>query len=164
MDIRPIQPSDLAFVHEELVRHWGDVGVWSVGRCYQADQLPGFVAVEQGSACEVLLGLVTYAIIDGGYQAEVVTLSSRRENSGIGAALLNAAVDAIRAAGCVRVFLCTTNDNLRALGFYQKRGWKLAKLHKGCIEDARQRVPSIPRVGMHGIELRDELELELWLR
>jgi ribosomal protein S18 acetylase RimI-like enzyme len=161
--IRPIQPDDLPFIREELVRHWGDVGIWSIGRRFQADQLPGFVAIDETTSDE-RIGLVTYIIHDGGWQGEVITLSARRENAGVGAALLDAAVNAIRAAGCARAYLTTTNDNLRAIGFYQKRGWKLAALHKGIIDEARKRKAVIPELGMHGIPLRDELELELWLR
>lgn len=154
-------PADLAFAREELVRHWHDVGIWSLGRRYQADALPGFIAVDDESDQRV--GLVTYIIHDGGYAGEVITLSSRVEGRGVGAALLDAAVQAIREAGCVRAFLTTTNDNLRALGFYQKRGWKLAALHKGLVEEARKRKPIIPLMGLNGIEMRDEIELEMWL-
>jgi ribosomal protein S18 acetylase RimI-like enzyme len=161
--IRPIQPDDLPFIREELVRHWGDVGIWSISRRFQADQLPGFVAIDEAKGLE-RIGLVTYIIHDGGWQGEVITLSSRRENAGIGAALLDAAVKAIREAGCARAYLTTTNDNLRALGFYQKRGWKLAALHQGIIDEARKRKAVISELGMHDIPLRDELELELWLR
>ena len=161
MITRPIQPADLAFVREELKRNWHDVGIWSVGRRYQGDALPGCIAFDDATS---RVGLVTYHIESGDYQAEIVTLSSRLENHGVGEALLNAAVEAIRTAGCVRIYLRTTNDNLRALGFYQKRGWKLCALHKGYIDEARKRVPIIPDTGMHGIPLRDEIELELWLR
>lgn len=163
MHIRPIQPRDLAFVRDELTKHWGDVGVWSIGRRYQADELAGFVAVDDAS-CDGHAGLVTYCIQDGGYHGEIVTLSSRRENEGVGAALLDAAVQALRDAGVVRAYLCTTNDNLRALGFYQKRGWTLAMLHKGLVAEARKRKPVIPAIGMHGIPINDELELEMWLQ
>jgi ribosomal protein S18 acetylase RimI-like enzyme len=161
--IRPIQPDDLPFIREELVRLWGVVGIWSIGRRYRADQLPGCVAIDEAKGLE-RIGLVTYIIHDGGWQGEVITLSSRRENAGIGAALLDAAVKAIREAGCARAYLTTTNDNLRAIGFYQKRGWRLAALHKGIIDEARKRKAAIPALGMHDIPLRDELELELWLR
>jgi ribosomal protein S18 acetylase RimI-like enzyme len=163
MRIRPIQPGDLAFVREELAKHWGDAGVWSIGRRYQADHLPGFVAIDE-QASSAPIGLVTYCIQEGGYHGEIVTLSSRRENEGVGAALLGAAVQALRDAGCVRAYLCTTNDNLRALGFYQKRGWTLARLYKGFVADARRRKPIIPAIGMNGIPINDELELELWLQ
>jgi ribosomal protein S18 acetylase RimI-like enzyme len=155
--------ADLAFVREELVRNWHDVGIWSLGRRYQADALPGFVAIEDSSGDQQRVGLVTYLVHDGGYSGEVMTISSRVESRGVGTMLLHAAVQAIRAAGCVRAFLTTTNDNLRALGFYQKRGWKLAALHKGLVEEARKRKPIIPLMGMNGIEVRDEIELELWL-
>ena len=168
MLVRAIQPVDLQFIREELRTHWGDAGIWSIGRRYQADQLPGFVAVDDANTggkgiSPVHLGLVTYCIHDGGYQGEIVTLSSRREDTGVGIALLNAAVEAIRAAGCARALLTTTNDNLRALGFYQKRGWRLAALHKGFVDEARKRHPVIPEVGLNGIRVRDEIELELWV-
>src|SRR5262245_52140758 len=162
MLIRTIEADDLPFIREELTRHWGDTGVWSIGRRYQAGELPGFVAIDEARSNQ-RIGLVTYCIQDGGYPGEIVTLSSRVENQGVGGALLNAAVDALRKAGCVRAYLCTTNDNLRALGFYQKRGWKLAMLHKGFVDEARKRKAVIPSIGMHGIPIRDELELELFL-
>jgi GNAT superfamily N-acetyltransferase len=160
MIVRPIQSSDLSFIREELVRHWADTSIWSIGRRYQADELPGLVAIDESNRDE-RVGLVTYFIHAGGWQGEVITLSSRAENTGAGTALLAAAVQAIRDAGCARAFLTTTNDNLRALGFYQKRGWRLAALHKGIIDEARKRVPAIPTIGMNGIPLRDEIELEI---
>src|SRR5687767_2706245 len=113
MNVRPIQPGDVAFIREELVRHWNDAGIWSVGRRYQADQLPGFIAINDSIATGERVGLVTYFIHAGGWQGEVITLSSRREAEGVGTALLEATVEAIRAAGCARAFLTTTNDNLR---------------------------------------------------
>jgi ribosomal protein S18 acetylase RimI-like enzyme len=164
MLIRPIEPADLNFIREELTRHWGGVEIWSIGRRFHADQLPGYVAIDDEHESRNRVGLVTYASHDGGYQGEVVTLSSRGENRGVGGALLDAALNAIRQAGCARAILTTTNDNLRALGFYQKRGWKLAVLHKGIVDEARKHAPVIPLVGLNGIPLRDELELEFIFR
>lgn len=163
MQVHVIQLNDLKFIREELRKHWGDAGIWSIGRRYQADQLPGFIATDESTNNEPI-GLVTYCIHEGGYQGEIVTLSSRREDAGVGTTLLTTAVNAIRATGCARALLTTTNDNLRALGFYQKRGWRLAALHKGFVDEARKRHPVIPEIGMHGIRVRDEIELELWLK
>jgi ribosomal protein S18 acetylase RimI-like enzyme len=160
MRIRPTQSDDLPFIREELTRHWGECGIWSLGVRYQGDELPGFVAIDEFSENH-RVGLVTYIVHLGGYQGEVITLSSRVENQGVGAALLDAAAQAIRGAGCARAFLTTTNDNLRAIGFYQKRGWRLAALHKGRVEEARRHAPHIPGIGMNNIPLRDEIELEL---
>jgi hypothetical protein len=55
----------------------------------------------------------------------------------------------------------TTNDNLDALRFYPRRGFRLAALYTGAVDESRARLkPEIPTVGDHGIPLHDELELE----
>ena len=61
-------------------------------------------------------------------------------------------------------WLITTNDNLDALRFYQRRGFRITAIHAGAVDDSRARLkPEIPEAGDHGIPLRDELELELTL-
>ena len=47
MLIRPIQPDDLQYIRDELRRNWHDTGIWSVGKRYQADELPGFIAIDE---------------------------------------------------------------------------------------------------------------------
>jgi hypothetical protein len=61
------------------------------------------------------------------------------------------------------VFVITTNDNLEALGFYQRRGLRLACIRRGAVDESRKRKPSIPLIGENGIPLRDEIELEMRL-
>jgi hypothetical protein len=75
--------------------------------------------------------------------------------------LLAAFLEAIRGSGARRVWLATTNDNLDALAFYQRRGFRLAELRPGAVDAARRLKPTIPAVGAHGIPMRDELELVL---
>ena len=78
---------------------------------------------------------------------------------GIGTALLEAVIEAV--AGCDRIWLVTTNDNLEALRFYQRRGFVLSALRPGAVDEARRRLkPRIAGIGEFGIPLRDELELE----
>jgi len=55
----------------------------------------------------------------------------------------------------------TTNDNLNALRFYQKRGFVLAAVYPEAIERARKIKPTISLIGYEGIPLRDEIELEM---
>jgi Acetyltransferase (GNAT) family len=65
-------------------------------------------------------------------------------------------------AECERIWLVTTNDNLEALRFYQRRGFVLSALRPGAVADSGQRLkPQIASVGDFGIPLRDELELHL---
>ena len=106
--------------------------------------------------------MLTYAI--RGVDCEVMTLHTDRQWSGVGTALLAEVERIARTAGCTRLWLITTNDNVDALRFYQRRGFRLAALHRGAVEDSRARLkPEIPEVGDHGIALRDELELEMAL-
>ena len=66
----------------------------------------------------------------------------------------------MRAAGVRRAWLVTTNDNLDALGFYQRRGWHLSALSSGAVDEARREIkPSIGEIAANGIAIRDELEL-----
>jgi len=157
--IRPVEPRDLEWVRAELTRNWGRPQIWSINRMFDADALPGFIAEPDGGP----VGLVTYSLRENVQpgECEVVTLSVQEEGRGIGHALLAATVTAAAMAGCHRIFLTTTNDNLRALGFYQRRGWVLVDLHRGVIDRLRERYPDIPSVGMNGIRCRDEIELEL---
>ncbi len=60
-----------------------------------------------------------------------------------------------------RLVVVTTNDNLNALRFYQKRGFILVQLRPNALARSRQLKPQIPLVGMDGIPLRDEIELEM---
>ena len=64
-----------------------------------------------------------------------------------------------RRSACREVWLTTTNDNVDALRFYQRRGFRLAQLRPGAVDQSRQRKPEIPRVGDYGIPLRDEIDL-----
>ncbi len=106
-----------------------------------------------------LVGVLTYLV--SGTDCEVTTLYAAQSLRGIGSALFDAALDAARAAGCDRVWLVTTNDNVDALRFYQRRGFRLAELHAGAVDVSRSTLkPSIPEIGDHGIALHDELVLE----
>jgi len=164
ISIRPADPqnaADTAFIVQTLRQHWHDTAIWSLGRIYNVDRLPALIALRRGEP----VGLVTYSIDPGGYQCEVVTLASNNTDGegGVGSALLDAAVNDARLVGCKRVFLTTTNDNLRAIVFYHRQGWRMAALHRGSMTKARELKPSIPLVAPNGIAIRDEIEFELML-
>ncbi len=74
---------------------------------------------------------------------------------------LPALVAVRRDAGCRRVWLTTSNDNLEALRFYQRRGLRIVAVHRGAIDRARELKATIPLVGRHGIEIHDEIELAI---
>jgi GNAT superfamily N-acetyltransferase len=118
--------------------------------------LQGFVAERHGRP----VGLLTYRREDG--QCELAFVMALEPQRGIGTALLDALREEV--ADCVRISLVTTNDNLEALRFYQRRGFVLSALRAGAVDDSRRRLkPQLPRVGSFGIPMRDEIELELRL-
>lgn len=156
MTVRPLGEADREWARAKLHELWGDVVV-SRGMTHDATRLPGFVAEERGDR----VGLVTYRI-DGG-NCEVVTINAFPKGGGAGTALVEAVAVTAREGGCRRLWLITTNDNLPALRFYQRRGFRLAALHRNALDRSRELKPSIPEIGLDGIPLRDELELELTL-
>lgn len=89
----------------------------------------------------------------------MLSLDSLVPGHGIGSALLSHVESAARAAGCLRIELVTTNDNVDALRFYQRRGYRIAAIDPGAIDRARRIKPSIPLIGFHGIPIRDELTM-----
>jgi ribosomal protein S18 acetylase RimI-like enzyme len=155
--IRPLAKTDREWVRQFSVEHWGDETVVAHGQVFRPHELPGFAAFD-GEQC---IGLLTYRI--EGQSCEAVTINSLRAGLGIGSALIGGVVAAARAAGCTRLYLITSNDNLNALRFYQKRGFVLVAVHRNALERSRVLKPAIPLIGFDGIPLRDEIELEMLL-
>jgi GNAT superfamily N-acetyltransferase len=156
--VRERKDSDRAVVEPFLEERYS-ARVARLGRIEDALAYPALIAEEDGE----LAGVLTY-IVDGD-SCEVLTLHTAQRLRGVGTALLQAIEERAAAAGCTRLWLITTNDNLDALRFYQRRGLRLAELHPGAVDDSRARLkPEIPRTGSFGIALRDEVLLEKDLR
>ena len=68
-----------------------------------------------------------------------------------------------RGEGVGRIWLVTTNDNLRALGFYQRWGLDLVALIRNGASTSRRVKASMPTTGRNRIPIRHELELEFRL-
>jgi len=155
--VRPLTIRDKDWVLE-IIRGWGSDFIVTRGRKVFAAELPGFVA-ELPDGRKV--GLITYEVI--GDQCEIVTLDAFEKFCGVGTALAQHVRDASTTEGCTRLWLITTNDNIDAIRFYQKRGFSIAAIHVNALEFSRTLKPSIPRYGQYGIPMRDEIEFEMWL-
>lgn len=154
--MRPVSDDDRDWVVRVIRELWG-YPVVAHGAVYYPHVLPGFVAVRG----EERIGLITYRVEDD--ECEIITLNSLRPSAGIGTALIEAVKTAARDARCRRIWLITTNDNLSALRFYQKRGFALVAVHRNALDVSRKLKPAIREVGLDGIPLRDEIELEMIL-
>ena len=124
------------------------------GKIIDGTKLDGFLLQEDNT----IIGLVTYTFFDD--ICEIVSLDSKRENIGIGSALLKQVEKVALDNNCKKMRLITTNDNMRALQFYQKRGYCLTKLYPNAMDEVRKVKPNVPELGDNGIPLRDEIELE----
>jgi GNAT superfamily N-acetyltransferase len=134
---------------------WGSDVVAVHGSILRPADLPGFIAERSGR----VTGLLTYQLI--GDMLEIVTLNAIDRRTGIGTRLIDASVTAARRYGCHEIRLTTTNDNVDALRFYQRRGFRLAELRPGAVDRSRQAKPGIPRFGEYGIPLHDEIDLTM---
>jgi len=160
--IRPLSPQDRNWVAHFLDEHWSSTKIVTRGQAYYAHLLPGFVA-EMTDAPEDAppAGLITYRMDAETKSCEIMTLNSLQVNQGIGTALLESVKEVARAEGCKRMWLVTTNDNLDALRFLQKRNMRLVAVYAGALAEARKLKPQIPLVGKDSIPLHDEIELQI---
>ena len=155
INFRRLTRNDLPRLRKFWKENWGDEFVVAHGVIYHPDTLDGFIALDG----DEWIGEITCAFL--GDECEIVSIVSLREGQGVGTKLIDKVLEEVRKQNCKRIFLITTNDNLRALGFYQKRGFELVAVHRGAVNESRRLKPSIPLIGNDGIPLRDEIELEM---
>jgi RimJ/RimL family protein N-acetyltransferase len=154
--VRLVEPGELAAV-DALIAHWGRT-VARLGELVDTAALPRRVAEHDGE----LVGVLGFDMRPDGM--EVVTLDAVHDGQGAGQALLRAAVERAHELGCPRLWLVTTNDNTRAIRFYQQFGMNLQDVRIGAVDDYRDRLkPTIPLTGYDGIPIRHELVFELRL-
>jgi len=153
IQVRAIGASDAEWLREVSGPVGGEIVV-SRGARHDLTQLPGWVALRRG----VRVGFALYRV--DGRVCELVAIEAIHRRAGAGTALIAAVEASARAAGCSCLWLVTTNDNLDALRFYQRRGYRIAAVHRDALAASRRIKPSIPDTGAYGIEIRDEIELE----
>jgi ribosomal protein S18 acetylase RimI-like enzyme len=156
VDVRPLREADRDRARAWLREHWHEAMAAHGELLYPADH-EGFVAGDWD-------GLITYRI-DGG-RCEVTLITSLREDRGVGSALLDAVVGAAANAGCRDVWLITTNDNLRARAWYERRGFRAVAVREGAVDRARETLKrEIPTHNPdNGLPIRDEIEFSRTLR
>jgi GNAT superfamily N-acetyltransferase len=155
--VRPREAADQAAARAFLDRH-NSVRAARLGELVHPLDHPALVAEDAGGQ---LLGMLTYVPEQDWRQCEILTLHADEQWRGAGTALVEAVGQLARRHGCTRLWVITTNDNVDALRFYQRRGFCLVRVHRGAVDRSRASLkPEIPAVGAYGIPLRDEIELE----
>lgn len=145
---------DRDWITEVLIDNWASSIIVTKGTSYQADLLPALIADLDGNPSGVLI----YSIKNN--ELEIVSLNAIEKGKGIGSALLDEIEKIAKEQRCRRIWLITTNDNIDALRFYQRRGYEIAFVHRHAIQESRKIKPQLPFVGKYGIPIRDEIEME----
>ena len=152
---RDVLSSDKEWVKEFITRHWSSNKIVVHESVYYPNRLKGFLAEDRKKK----IGLITYKIAKDG--CEIVTLNSVKQNKGVGTQLVKLVLSEAKKRKCKNIWLITTNDNIKAIRFYQKLGFRLIKVYSDVVKESRKIKPEIPVVAENGIPIRDELEFRL---
>lgn len=158
-EIVPVTPATRAPVTDFIIREWLSTEMLIRGEAVDMTKVDGFVLFDEGG--HEIIGLITY-LIRGGV-CEITSLNSKREGRGIGSALIEKVKQAAVVSGWRKIQVVTTNDNINAFGFYQKRGFDLVRVNVGAIDSERKQKPQIPLIGANGIPMRHEVEFVMEL-
>lgn len=150
ISVRPLRDDERDWARRVIADRWGSQTVVAHGVAYEAAGLPGLVAEEGGRP----VGLLTYHV--EGDACEIVTIDALEGRRGVGTSL----IEAVASLGHRRVWLITTNDNVGAQRFYERRGFRLVAVHEGAVARSRELKPEIPLHALDGTPIADELEYE----
>jgi ribosomal protein S18 acetylase RimI-like enzyme len=148
---------DAALITEWATNNWGGEPLVIRGQKYYPSQLEGILAF-QGKE------IVAYLIFEiQDRVCEIVVFEVFKKLQGIGTLTLDELKKIVGSKGCNKMHLMTTNDNLDALRFYQRRGFHICGIHVDSVKISRALKPTIGEFGDHGIPVRDEIDLEISL-
>ncbi|MDF2586945.1 MAG: acetyltransferase [Anaerocolumna sp.] len=154
--IKKIKDEDKKKIIDFLRMEWGStIMVLREGEVFDLKDEDGFVIYDKDN----IIGLITYRITNN--RCEILSLDSKIENKGIGTGLVEKVKEHAKNNQCSLCRVVTTNDNLKAIGFFQKRGFHLVNLYVKAMDTVRKIKPDVPKKGMDNIPLNDELEFEM---
>ncbi len=152
VSVRQSADDDRARVRALFVTDFGRSKFIAFGEEFQAETVPAIVAEIGGD----LAGALAYRLQQGVLQIVALATDPEWQRSGVGGKLVDFAEHVARDAGASHVAVATTNDNLPALYFYQRRGYRLTEVATDAIRTAND---DAVIVGFAGIVIRDEFHL-----
>ena len=155
MECKRINSQNRNFINAFIKQHWYTTTMIIRGREIDMTKAEGFYFSEEKN----IIGLITYIVYNG--ILEITSLDSLQENRGIGSKLVEAVIHEAKERKCQKIILITTNDNINAIKFYQKRGFDMANLFRNALDISRKLKPEIHLIGENSIPLRHEIEFEL---
>lgn len=150
--VREATDADRAAARELFQRDFGRTHIVAFGEVMDVDQMPALVAVVHTEPS----GALAYRLLGDALHIVALATDPMWQRSGVGAYLVAEAELLARRLKLVRIVVATTNDNLPALYFYQRRGYRLTDLvPESIVTHTHQQ-----QAGFAGIPVRDEIRLE----
>jgi ribosomal protein S18 acetylase RimI-like enzyme len=149
---RRIETADYQKINNYLIDNWGSDCIVTLGKIHKVEMLEGYITEDKNG----ITGICMYRNVND--ELEIVLLEVYEKYKGLGTILLNKVIE--QRTRDKRIWLVTTNDNVDAIRFYQKRGFVIKSIHINSIENERKLKPEIPKIGNYGIYIRDEIEME----
>lgn len=157
MELACINKGNRSEVNKLIKEQWHSTDMILRGAVVDMTKVDGFIAYNGNE----IIGLITYRLFDD--VCEILSLDSFKENQGIGTTL----IDEVRKIAIVkkanRIVVITTNDNIHAIRFYQRRGFDMCNLYHNAIDISRKLKPEIPLLGDHDIPIQHEIEFQLFV-
>jgi ribosomal protein S18 acetylase RimI-like enzyme len=155
LTIRPANSADRPRIIELANHFWGEVEVECSGRSYQVDTLPAYVACDG----DEIVGVASYAREGDAINLVMLDVLPRWQGRGAARGLIATVAKIARAEGAERLIISTTNDDLPALGLYQRLGFTITGIRVGRLLEHHGGVEA----GFAGIPVRDEIQMQLRL-
>jgi ribosomal protein S18 acetylase RimI-like enzyme len=155
LTIRPATPAERARIAGLADYFWGEVEVVCFGRSYRVDALPATVACDGNE----IVGFVSHVREGDAVNVVMLNVLPRWQGRGAARALIVAVAEVARTEGAARIIVATTNDDLPALGLYQRLGFTITEVRVGKLLEHHGGVEP----GFAGIPVRDEVRMELRL-
>ena len=150
--VREATDRDRAAARELFTRDFGRTKIVAYGEVMDIDQMPALVAVRY----EDPSGALAYRLHGDALHIVALATDPMWQRSGVAKHLVAEAELIARRLHLRRLVVATTNDNLPALYFYQRRGYRVTHLvPNSIIMHTGQEV-----AGFAGIPVRDEIRLE----
>ena len=152
--VREITGGERDAVIRLFERDFGDTHIVAFGEVMDLEGAPALVAEMNGE----MAGALAYRQIDPALHVIALATDPMWQRSGVGGYLLAEAELLARRLRLTRLAVSTTNDNLPALYFYQRHGYKLSEaVPNGVAKYVTE------HSGFGGIPVRDEIRLEKYL-
>jgi len=150
--VREATEADRAVARALFEQDFGRTKIVAFGEVMDIDQMPALVAVMSSEPS----GALAYRLLGDALHIVALATDPMWQRSGVGGQLVAEAELLARRLNLKRLVVSTTNDNLPAMHFYQRRSYRLTDLVPNSVITHTHR----EQPGFAGIPVRDEIRLE----